>query len=68
MRLKNWSKIVRYHRIEIKRKSYGVAHRCNAARNVILSDLDDAIKKTSIRTQQEIKVFFVILSRKINSQ
>ena len=68
MRLKNWGKIVRYHRIEIKRKSYGVAHRCNAALNVILSDLDDTIKKTSIRTQQEIKVLFIIPSRKINSQ
>lgn len=68
MCLKNWGKIVRYHRIEIKRKSYGVANRCNAALNVILSDLDGTIKKTCTRTQQEIKVLFVIPSRKINSQ
>lgn len=68
MCLKNGGKIVEYHRIEIKRKSYGVAHTCNAALNIILSDLGDIIKKTCIRAQQEIKVLFVIPSRKINSQ
>ena len=67
MCLKNGGKIVEYQRIEIKRKSYGVAHTCNAAL-VILSDLGDTIKKTCIRAQQEIKVLFVIPSRKINSQ
>ena len=48
MSLKNGGKIVEYHRIEIKRKGYGVAHTSNAALNVILSDLGDTIKKTCI--------------------
>lgn len=65
MCLKNGGKIVEYHRIEIKRKSYGVAHTCNAALNIILWDLGDTIKKTCIRAQQEIKVLFVIPSRKL---
>ena len=48
MCLKNGGKIVEYHRIEIKRQGYGVAHTSNAALNVILSDLGDTIKKTCI--------------------